>query len=99
MRDDVTTGPIITVARDETSAASQPADSFNLVACALSAGALTLTLSTIVMFVSLALALAVVSLVLSVLGIATTRQHPWAAWTGALVSAAAVLIGVLPLVN
>ncbi len=95
MHDDVTTGPINTVEGADAPVAAQPADSFNLVACALGAGALTLTLSTIAMYASFALALAVVALVLSVLGIATARRHAWAAWAGTLASGVAALLGVV----
>lgn len=95
MHDDVTTGPIITATSAGSTEVAKPADSFNLVACALGAGALTLTLSTITMYASFALTLAVIALVLAGLGVATARRHPWAAWIGALTSGIAGLLGVV----
>jgi len=99
MHDDVTTGPIITATSACSTEAAKPADPFNLVACALGAGALTLTLSTVAMNAPFALTLAVIALVLAGLGIATGRRHPWAAWMGVLASGIAVLLGVVLLTS
>ena len=99
MHDDVATGPIITATRTESSETAKPVDSFNLVACALGSGAITLTLSTIGVYASFALTLAVIALVLAGLGVATSRRHSWAAWIGALASGVAVLLGVVSLTS
>lgn len=95
MSEEAATGPIVTVQPTTTPPASPDASSFNLVACALGAGALTFTLTTISGFAAFALTLGVVALVLSIAGVATGRGYPWAGYIGIASSAIAILLGLL----
>ncbi|TDL44055.1 hypothetical protein [Microbacterium oleivorans] len=87
--DATTTGPIPVHAEPTT---ARDSSTSNLVACALSIGAVGLSSSAMPLLGPIAIAFALVALTLSILGVATGRRYLWAGWIGIVAGAIAVVL-------